>query len=80
MLQVWTEIYQVTGPIERLCRQLASEGYIVVSCESYHEFTTGPMIYNDADTERGNAYKIQKDLASYDTDARGNIEPIIHHL
>lgn len=35
---VFTEIYQITGPVERFCRQIASQGYIVASCESYHEF------------------------------------------
>lgn len=34
---VFTEIYQVTGPIQRLCRIFASEGFLVASPESYHE-------------------------------------------
>jgi dienelactone hydrolase len=67
---MFIQIYQVTGPIERLCRVIASEGYIVASCESYHEFVTGPLVYNDADTNIGNDLKIKKELAAYDSDAR----------
>ena len=45
---VFTEIYQVTAPITRLCRQLAGRGFIVASCSSYHEFM-GPeaLAYDD---------------------------------
>jgi carboxymethylenebutenolidase len=35
---LWSEIYQVTGPVRRLGRQLASEGFIVAAPEVYHEF------------------------------------------
>ena len=45
---VFTEIYQVTAPITRFCRQLAGRGFIVASCSSYHEFM-GPeaLAYDD---------------------------------
>lgn len=42
---VFTEIYQVTAPITRFCRQLAGHGFIVASCSSYHEFI-GPEALN----------------------------------
>ncbi|RUP43409.1 Alpha/Beta hydrolase protein [Jimgerdemannia flammicorona] len=35
---VFTEIYQVTGPLHRFCRQIASQGYVVACNESFHEF------------------------------------------
>jgi carboxymethylenebutenolidase len=35
---VFTEIYQVTAPITRFCRQIAGHGYIAAACSSYHEF------------------------------------------
>ncbi|KAL7779197.1 hypothetical protein CFE70_008700 [Pyrenophora teres f. teres 0-1] len=38
---VFSEIYQVTGPVARFARQIASQGYIVAAPSSYHEFT-GP--------------------------------------
>ena len=35
---VFTEIYQVTAPITRFCRQIAGHWYIDAACSSYHEF------------------------------------------
>jgi len=45
---VFTEIYQVTAPITRFCRQIAGHGYIAAACSSYHEFM-GPeaLAYDD---------------------------------
>jgi len=46
---VFTEIYQVTAPITRFCRQIAGRGFIVASCSSYHEFMgPEPLAYDDA--------------------------------
>lgn len=51
----------MTGPIQRLCRLLASEGYIAVSPEVYHEFETpGHILKYDAEgTDKGNKYKVR---------------------
>ncbi|KAF2969894.1 hypothetical protein GQX73_g3667 [Xylaria multiplex] len=38
---LFSEIYQVTGPVERFARQIAGQGYIVAAPSSYHDFT-GP--------------------------------------
>jgi len=48
------------GPLQRLCRLLASHGYISICPEVYHELMTGPGIaleYNDEGTNRGNECK-----------------------
>lgn len=73
---VFTEIYQVTMPLKRFCVRVASEGYIVLCPESYHEFEPkGCAIpYDDEGTARGNKYKVDKVLAAYDTDARACID------
>jgi carboxymethylenebutenolidase len=49
---VFTEIYQVTAPVTRFCRQIAGRGFIVASCSSYHEFM-GPeaLAYDDEGTD-----------------------------
>ncbi|KAF9970174.1 hypothetical protein BGZ73_007202 [Actinomortierella ambigua] len=75
---VFAEIYQCTGPIERFCRQIASQGYIVATPESFHEFEPlgSPFPYDVPGTDKGNAYKIQKKLAAYDEDAT----VVIDHL
>jgi len=67
---VFSEIYQVTGPVERFAGQIASQGYIVVCPSSYHEFEgPEPIPYDDEGTARGNRYKIEKSVAAYDEDA-----------
>ena len=44
---VFSEIYQVTGPVQRFARQIASHGYIAVAPSSYHEFTgPEPLAYD----------------------------------
>ncbi|KAH9835598.1 dienelactone hydrolase [Rhodofomes roseus] len=35
---VFSEIYQVTGPVERFAGQIASQGYVVACPSSFHEF------------------------------------------
>jgi carboxymethylenebutenolidase len=70
-IAVFTEIYQVTGPVQRFCRQIASQGYLVGCPESYHEFLDlGHVIpYDNEGTDLGNRLKIEKCLESYDEDA-----------
>ncbi|PTU20839.1 hypothetical protein P175DRAFT_0509364 [Aspergillus ochraceoroseus IBT 24754] len=67
---VFSEIYQVTGPVERFARQIAGQGYICAAPSSYHEFT-GPeaLKYNAEDTDKGNLWKISKKIPAYDEDA-----------
>jgi carboxymethylenebutenolidase len=71
----FSEIFQVTGPIQRTARLLASAGYIVAMPEVYHEFEPAgcALAYDKEGTDKGNRYKIEKDLAAYDGDARAVI-------
>ncbi|KAL7270397.1 hypothetical protein RUND412_006902 [Rhizina undulata] len=68
---LFSEIYQVTGPVERFARQISGQGYIVAAVSSYHDFE-GPeaLPYDDEGTDRGNKYKIQKAIPSYDEDQK----------
>ncbi|KAH8120352.1 dienelactone hydrolase [Phellopilus nigrolimitatus] len=70
-----SEIYQVTGPVERVAGQIASHGYVVACPSIYHEFE-GPeaLPYDDDGTDRGNKYKIEKEVAAYDEDATMTID------
>ncbi|KLO14430.1 dienelactone hydrolase [Schizopora paradoxa] len=72
---VFSEIYQVTGPVERFAGQIASHGYVVACPSIYHEFE-GPeaLPYDTEGTDRGNKYKIEKEVASYDEDAKMAID------
>ena len=66
---VYSEIYQVTGPVARFAKRIASEGYIVVAPSIYHNFEgPEPLNYDVEGTDKGNKYKIEKPLESYDED------------
>lgn len=71
-LVLFSEIYQVTGPIRRIAAFLAGHGFVVVAPEVYHELEPPGTVlnYDKPDTDRGNQHKITKTLASYDSDAR----------
>lgn len=68
---LFSEIYQVTGPIRRAARMLAGNGYLVSAPEVYHEFEPAgtALSYDQAGTDKGNRYKVEKPLPAYDADA-----------
>jgi carboxymethylenebutenolidase len=76
---LYSEIYQVTGPIRRLAARLAGEGFDVLVPEVYHEFEEpGKMLaYDPPGTERGNFLKFEKPLAAYDSDTKALIDWIM---
>ncbi|KAM3436879.1 hypothetical protein NHJ13734_004903 [Beauveria thailandica] len=68
----------VTGPVARFARQIAGQGYIVAAPSSYHDFTgPEPLKYDAADTDKGNQYKIQKTLESYDADSYATVDHLL---
>jgi carboxymethylenebutenolidase len=75
---LFSEIFQITGPIQRTARRLASQGFIVAAPEVYHEFEPAgcALAYDKDGTDKGNRYKIEKELAAYDSDAKA----VITHL
>jgi len=74
----FSEIYQVTGPVERFAGQIASQGYVVACPSSYHEFEGPEAIpYDTEGTDRGNRYKIEKDVTAYDEDATLSVDLLV---
>lgn len=75
---LFSEIYQVTGPVQRFARQIASRGYIVAAPSSYHEFT-GPeaLAYDGPGTDAGNEWKVAKKLEAYDEDAKLSVSYLL---
>lgn len=73
---LYSEIYQMTGPIARTAAMIAGQGFLVAVPEVYHEFADPgeSFAYDPSGTERGNALKTTKELASYDEDARAVID------
>ncbi|KAK6456833.1 carboxymethylenebutenolidase [Scheffersomyces xylosifermentans] len=66
---VYSEIYQVTGPVTRIAKDIAGQGFIVVCPSIYHNFESyEALAYDEEGTDKGNKYKIEKEVKSYDED------------
>ncbi|CCX06473.1 Alpha/Beta hydrolase protein [Pyronema domesticum] len=76
---VFSEIYQVTGPVARFARQIAGQGYIVAAPSSYHGHVGAePLAYDGPGTDLGNNLKVTKTIESYDEDATLSIDALIN--
>ena len=75
-LVLYSEIFQMTAPIARTAALLAGHGYVVAVPEVYHEFEPAGTVlaYDQAGSDRGNRWKYEKTLASYDDDACAAID------
>jgi carboxymethylenebutenolidase len=75
---LFSEIFQITGPIRRTAALLAGHGFVVAVPEIYHEFEQPGCVlaYDQAGADRGNQLKTTKELAHYDADARA----VLDHL
>ncbi len=75
-LVLFSEIFQVTGPIRRAAAMLESHGFVVAVPEIYHELEQAGTVlaYDEAGVERGNRHKTTKELSSYDGDARAALD------
>jgi carboxymethylenebutenolidase len=73
---LYSEIFQVTGPIRRTAALIAGHGYLVVVPEIYHELEPAGTVlpYDQAGADKGNANKIAKEISSYDADARSTLD------
>lgn len=69
-ITLFSEIFQITGPIRRTAAMLAGHGFVVAAPEIFHEFEPeGTVIgYDSAGADRGNWCKVNKPLANYDSD------------
>jgi len=67
---LYSEIYQMTAPIERLAAMIAGHGMIVAVPEVYHEYEAPGTVlsYDQAGTDRGNELKYEKPVAQHDSD------------
>jgi len=78
---LYSEIFQVTGPIRRTAAMIAGHGFIVAVPEIFHELEPlGSVIpYDGGGADRGNSHKITKELKSYDDDARAALNFLTSH-
>jgi carboxymethylenebutenolidase len=73
---LFSEIFQITGPIRRTAAFIAGHGYVVAVPEVYHELEPSGAVlpYDQAGADKGNADKFAKELSSYDADARAALD------
>lgn len=73
---LYSEIYQMTGPIQRLAARLAGERFEVLVPEVYHEYEAPGTVlaYDKVGTDRGNFLKFEKLVRAYDSDAKALID------
>jgi carboxymethylenebutenolidase len=73
---LYSEIYQMTGPIQRLAARLAGEGFELLVPEVYHEYEAPGTVlaYDKEGTDRGNELKFKKQVAAFDSDAKALID------
>lgn len=78
---LYSEIFQVTGPIRRTAAMLAGHGFVVAVPEVYHEMEPAGTVlaYDTAGAEIGNAHKFGKPVASFDSDARAALDYLKTH-
>ncbi|TFY69737.1 hypothetical protein EVJ58_g244 [Rhodofomes roseus] len=66
---VFSEIYQVTGPVERFAGQIASQGYVVACPSSFHEFDgPEPIPYDTEGTQCTSALSLISTTITYVVD------------
>jgi len=76
---LYSEIFQLTGPVRRMASFIAGHGYVVAVPEVYHELEEPGTVlaYDQAGSDKGNEDKYAKELLSYDADSRALIDHLI---
>lgn len=80
-LLLFSEIFQVTAPIQRTAAQFAGHGFVVAVPEIWHEFEAPGVVlpYDTAGADRGNALKLQKEVPAMDADSRAALDYLKAH-
>jgi carboxymethylenebutenolidase len=75
---LYSEIFQQTPPIRRLAMRLCGRGFVVVVPEVFHEHEPAGTVlgYDDVGKDKGNRYKYETKLSSYDADARAALDAL----
>ncbi|MDQ6706656.1 MAG: dienelactone hydrolase family protein [Acidobacteriota bacterium] len=78
---LYSEIFQVTGPVRRTAAMLAGHGFLVAVPEIYHELEAAGTVlpYDQAGADRGNVHKTTKPISGYDSDARAALDYLASH-
>ena len=74
---LYSEIYQIAGPIRRIAAFLVGPGYLVAAPEVCHEFEKpgAVLVYDAAGTDPGNELKFTTELSAFDSGSPGDQSP-----
>lgn len=72
----YSEIFQITAPIERTARMLCGLGFVVLVPEVFHELNPAGTVlgYDDVGKDKGNNDKWAKPLEQHDSDTQTLVE------
>jgi carboxymethylenebutenolidase len=78
---MYSEIFQLTGPIRRSAERLAGHGFVVAAPEIYHRIERpGTVIpYDDSGRMWGNEDARRTPVAAFDADARASLDFLAAH-
>jgi carboxymethylenebutenolidase len=78
---LYSEIFQLTGPIKRSCDRLAGHGFVVAAPEIYHrDERPGTVIpYDDVGRIWGNSDAKRTWVSAFDADARATLDFLTRH-
>jgi len=72
----YSEIFQITAPIERTVKIMAGHGFVVLVPEVFHELNPiGTVLaYDDDGKDKGNQDKFTKTLEAHDSDTQAMVD------
>lgn len=78
---LYSEIFQLTGPIKRSVERLAGHGFVVAAPEIYHRIERPGVVmpYDDVGRIWGNDDAKRTPVAAFDADARATLDFLAKH-
>ena len=77
----YSDIFQLTGPMLRVCARLAGYGYVVAAPEIYHRLEPPGLAipFDDEGRERGLRDASRTRVAEFDADCRATLDYLAAH-
>jgi carboxymethylenebutenolidase len=78
---LYSEIFQLTGPIRRSAERLAGHGFVVAAPEIYHRIERPGVVipYDDIGRMWGMEDSLKTAVAEFDADAKGTLDYLAGH-
>jgi carboxymethylenebutenolidase len=77
----YSDIFQLTGPMLRLCVRLAGHGFVVAAPEIYHRVEPPGLVipFDDAGRARGLEDAVKTPVADFDSSGRIALDYMVNH-